>query len=393
VARDEVLIVGAGPVGLLTALGLVRTGVRVTLIEREPHIIESPRAAVYHWSVLDDLERLGLLEDAETVGFTKQDYNYLVFKTRERISWTMAPLARITRHPYNLHLGQDGLARIALEHLQRSSHFSVHWNTRFVDLTQDTHTVTLRAQTPEGQREFRAAWLIGADGAGSTVRHALGLSFEGITWPERFVATNVRYDFEADGYARSNFMIDPRYGAIIAKLDRSGLWRCTYCEEAALPEAGVRERMSDYFKVILSRPAEYEVAAYSPYRMHQRVAERLRVGRVILAGDAAHVTNPTGGLGLTTGLFDAFALYEALAAVIHGDVAPGVLDRYSVERRRVFLQYTSPRATENKRLIYHSDDPVRLEQDLRRLRRLASDPDFLLETLTFTRKLATPLLG
>jgi 3-(3-hydroxy-phenyl)propionate hydroxylase/6-hydroxy-3-succinoylpyridine 3-monooxygenase len=188
-------------------------------------------------------------------------------------------------------------------------------------------------------------------------------------------------------------MIDPRYGAIIAKLDRSGLWRCTYCEEAALPEAGVRERMSDYFKVILSRPAEYEVAAYSPYRMHQRVAERLRVGRVILAGDAAHVTNPTGGLGLTTGLFDAFALYEALAAVIHGDVAPGVLDRYSDERRRVFLQYTSPRATENKRLIYHSDDPVRLEQDLRRLRRLASDPDFLLETLTFTRKLATPLLG
>jgi 3-(3-hydroxy-phenyl)propionate hydroxylase/6-hydroxy-3-succinoylpyridine 3-monooxygenase len=390
--RDEVLIVGAGPVGLLNALGLARAGVKVTLLEREPYIVDSPRAVVYHWSVLDGLERLGLLDEAQTIGFPKQDYSYLVFRTKEMISWTLEPLSAVTSHPYNVHLGQNKLAEIALKHLQRMPNFSVHWNTSFTGLTQDASGVTVSAQTPEGPREFRVGWVIGADGAGSSVRHALDLSFDGMTWPERFVATNIYYDFEQDGYARSTLMIDPKYGAIIAKIDNAGLWRCTYCEDAALPEERVLERMPEYFKVILSRPEARRLAMHSPYRMHQRTAPRYRVGRVVLAGDAAHATNPTGGFGLTGGLFDTFVLYEALAAVIHGDVGDDVLNRYSDERRRVFLEYSSPRATENKRLIYHSHDPVRLEQDLQRLRRLETDKDFLLETLTFTRQLETPSL-
>lgn len=106
------------------------------------------------------------------------------------------------------------------------------------------------------------------------------------------------------------------------------------------------------------------------------------------------MTNPTGGLGLTSGLFDMFVLYEALAAIVHGDAKESILDRYSDERRRVFLQFASPRATENKRLIYHSTDPARLEVDLKRLRRLETDKDFLLQSVTFTRQLQTPsLLG
>ena len=213
-----------------------------------------------------------------------------------------------------------------------------------------------------------------------------------MTWPERFVATNIYYDFERDGYARSTLMIDSQYGAIIAKLDNEGLWRCTYCEDAALAEEGVLQRMPHYFQTILSRPAEYRLAMHSPYRMHQRAAERFRVGRVVLAGDAAHVTNPTGGLGLTSGLFDIFALYEALAAVIHGEAAEDVLDRYSDERRRIFLDYVSPRATENKRLIYHSSDPARLAEDLKQLRRLETDKDFVLEVVSFTKRLETPSL-
>jgi len=392
VQTDDVLIVGAGPVGLLNALGLAQAGIRVTLIEREPYIVDSPRAVVYHWSVLEGIERLGLLEEAQTIGFTKQDYCYFVLRTRERISWSLEPLRAITRHPYNLHLGQNKLAEIALRRLSAMPHFSVHWDTQFRDLRQDREGVTVMADTAQGAREFRTGWVIGADGAGSAVRKALGLSFEGITWPHRFVATNIDYDFERDGYARATLMIDPRYGAIIAKIDTAGLWRCTYCEDAALPEEGVLERMPEYFKAVLSRPDEYDLKMYSPYRMHQRAAERFRLGRVLLAGDAAHATNPTGGLGLTSGLFDTFVLYEALAAVIHGECVDAVLDRYSEERRRVFLDYASPRAMENKRLIYHSDDPVRLEEDLRMLRRLETDPEFLMQTISFTKQLETPSL-
>ena len=389
---DSVLIVGAGPVGLLSALGLAQAGVPVTIIEREPQIVDSPRAVVYHWSVLPGIERLGLLEEARSIGFAKQDYCYLVLKTQERISWSLEALGSVTPYPYNLHLGQNKLAEIALRHLQQMPHCTVHWSTRFLALTQDHDGVSVTADTPEGPREFRAGWVIGADGAGSAVRKGLALDFPGTTWRHRFVATNIYYDFERDGYARATLLIDPRYGAVLAKIDNEGLWRCTYCEDAYLPEEGVLERMPEYFKVVLSRPQEYRLKMHSPYRMHQRAAERFRVGRVVLAGDAAHATNPTGGLGLTSGLFDSFVLYEALAAVIHGEAGEEILDRYADERRRVFLEYASPRATENKRLIFHSNDPARLEADLKQLRRLETDRDFLMKTVTFTRQLETPSL-
>ncbi|HSV46461.1 MAG TPA: FAD-dependent monooxygenase [Ramlibacter sp.] len=392
--RGSVLVVGAGPVGLLNALGLARQGVQVELLEGEPAIVDSPRAMVYHWSVLDGLKRLGVLDDAEQIGFRKQDYCYLVFKTNERIEWSLAPLAEHTAHPYNLHLGQNKLAEIVLAHLMKLPNFRVNWNTRVTGLAQDADGVTVLAESAGQAREFRAGWLIGADGARSAVRQALDLPFEGMTWPERFVATNIRYDFERHGYARSTLMIDDQYGAIIAKIDETGLWRCTYCESAELPEDEVLQRMPEVFKVLLPGAKGLELVQHSPYRMHQRSAPRYRVGRVLLAGDAAHATNPTGGLGLTSGLFDTFVLCEALAAVIHGEADDEVLDRYSDERRRVFLEIASPQASENKRLIYHSNDAARLDQDLQRLRSMATSRDVLLERLLFTRRLITPsLLG
>ena len=391
---DSVIVVGAGPVGLLTALGLAQSGVAVTVLECEPAIVNSPRAIVYHWSVLEGLDRLGILGDVKRIGLVKQDYMYRIFATGETIAWSLAPLARYTDYAYNVHLGQNKLAEIALEHLRRLPGTSVAWNTRVTGLAQDAAGVTVQAITPEGQREFRAGWLVGADGARSAVRQALGLDFPGTTWPERFVATNVHYDFEQMGLARATLQIDARYGAIIVKIDESGLWRCTYCEDASLPEPSVSERIPAYFAAVLPPGTAYQLEQYSPYRMHQRAAERFHLGRVMLAGDAAHVTNPTGGLGLTSGMFDCFVLYEALAAVIRRDAGAEVLERYSQERRRVFWEIASPQACENKRLIYHSSDPLRLEQDLKALRRYASDQDFLIERSLFTRRLQTPsLLG
>jgi 3-(3-hydroxy-phenyl)propionate hydroxylase len=391
-SEDSVIVVGAGPVGLLTALGLAQSGLTVTVLECEPAIVNSPRAIVYHWSVLEGLDRLGILAAAKQIGLVKQDYMYRIFGTGETISWSLAPLERYTPYAYNVHLGQNRLAEIALEHLRRLPRTAVEWNTRVTGLSQDSAGATVQAMTPEGAREFRAGWVVGADGARSAVRQGLGLEFAGTTWPERFVATNVRYDFEQLGLARATLQIDGRYGAIIVKIDESGLWRCTYCEDASLPEQEVLERMPAYFAAVLAPGTTYQLEQYSPYRMHQRAAERFRVGRVVLAGDAAHVTNPTGGLGLTSGMFDCFVLYEALAAVIHGDAGVEVLDRYSDERRRVFWELASPQACENKRLIYHSSDPLRLEQDLKTLRRYASEPDFVIERSRFTQRLQTPSL-
>jgi 3-(3-hydroxy-phenyl)propionate hydroxylase/6-hydroxy-3-succinoylpyridine 3-monooxygenase len=214
-----------------------------------------------------------------------------------------------------------------------------------------------------------------------------------MTWPERFVATNVLYDFQDLGYSDGTFLVDPTYGAVIARIDREGLWRCTYCEDASLPEESIPERMPAYFKAILPEGAPMpEVVSWSPYKMHQRAADRMRVGRVLLAGDAAHATNPTGGMGLTSGLFDTYVLYEALAAVIHGEADASVLDAFSDARLKIFLEQASPAASEFKRLVFHSHDPERLDHDLEPMRQVAADRDALLQMQLGMATLETPSL-
>jgi len=390
---DTVAVIGAGPVGLLTALGLAQAGIPVTVYEREAEIVSSPRAITYHWAALEGLSRLGLLEEALDAGFAKQDYTFLVFKTGEKISYSLNVLEGRTPFPFNLHLGQHLLAEIALRKLREFPHANIAWGTSLRGLEQDDSGVTLAFDGPDGPARCRAGWVVGADGASSSVRKALGVEFEGITWPTRFIAANVRHDFSLSGYARTTFLIDDKYGAIIVKLDKADLWRCTYCEPLNLSEDGVAERMQAYFDVILPGIRNIEVDAFSPYRVHQRSAARFRVGRVVLAGDAAHATNPSGAYGLTSGLFDVYALYDALAAVARHEVEDAILDRYAADRRRIFREVVSPAAVENKRIVFDASDPEQRDADLLRLRRLSSDKSLVLERLMLTAKMRSETLA
>lgn len=390
---ETVTVVGAGPVGLITALGLAKSGIAVNVLERGKGIIASPRAIVYHWSCLEGLSELGLLEDALQVGFSKQDYCYIEFATGERIEYSLDVLEGRAKFPYNLHLGQDLLAEIALRKLAAYPNVKVHWGVNVTDIKQDAEGVVVQAVGPAGDLEFRSGWLVGADGAGSTVRTKLGLEFEGITWPKRFVAANLYLDFSKYGFARSTFLIDSTYGAIIAKLDRNDLWRCTYSEDLELPEESIPERMKKFLAVIVPEAQDYKLDAYSPYRMHQRAATKFRLGRVLLAGDAAHATNPSGGYGLVGGLFDVYALYKALAAVVQGRAGDEVLDKYAEDRRRVFLEVVSPAATENKRIIFDTSDPAQRAADMAKIRKLGADKAALVERLMLTSRMSSEPLA
>jgi 2-polyprenyl-6-methoxyphenol hydroxylase-like FAD-dependent oxidoreductase len=383
----DVIVIGGGPTGFVTALGLAQAGVDVCLIEAEAGINASPRACVYHWSMLDGLERLGIREEAEQAGFTKDDYLWFVKKTGERLAYDLKVLDRVTRFNYNIQLGQDRLAEICQRRLEAMPNAAIHWRTAFAGLSQDTDGVAVRALSPEGPIELRAKYVVGADGAGSAVRRALDLAFDGMTWPERFVATNLHHDFESGGYWQSTMVVDDRWGAVIVKITREGLWRCTYMEGASLPVESYVERIPEAYRHLLPGEGGYQS---SPYKMHQRCAERFRVGRVVLAGDAAHVTNPTGGFGLTTGLFDGFALWPTLAAVLLDSADPSLLDIWADERRTIFLEKTSPQAIAYKDFVFHAcGGGEKLEAAVEGMRRMVRDPDYRLERLMFTKSLET----
>ena len=386
----DVIVVGGGPTGFVTALGLAQAGVDVCLIEAEAGINDSPRACVYHWSMLDGLERLGIREEAERIGYTKDDYLWFVKRTGERLPYDLKVLSSVTPFPYNIQLGQDRLAEICHRRLEALPNAQVHWRTRFIGLSEDADGVTVRTEAPDGARELRGRWVIGADGAGSPVRKALGLTFDGMTWPERFVATNVRHDFESAGYWQSTMVIDDQWGAVIVKITQGGLWRCTFMEDASLPVESYLDRIPDAYEHLLPGEGGYELVRSSPYKMHQRCADSFRKGRVLLAGDAAHVTNPTGGFGLTTGLFDAFALWPTLAAVTLDGADPALLDTWAEERRTIFLERTSPQACAYKDFVFHAcGGGAKLEGTLDGMRRMVRDPDYRLERLMFTKSLET----
>jgi 2-polyprenyl-6-methoxyphenol hydroxylase-like FAD-dependent oxidoreductase len=261
---------------------------------------------------------------------------------------------------HNLHFGQHILAELVMEHLARLPNTQVLWNHTVKALGQDGGRARVLVETAEGEVTFEADWIVGTDGARSTVRQLLGLPFEGFTWPDRFVATNIDYPFLDFGFCNANMIVDPVNWAVVGRLGRENLWRLTYGEDADLDEASILERLPERFAAILpDASVPYRIDNFSPYRVHQRCAPTFRVDRVLLAGDAAHACNPCGGLGLTGGVIDADNLSDVLGAVIGRRADDSVLDFYSQERRRVFVEVTSPMSTNFKRLLSERDPAQR----------------------------------
>ena len=238
-------------------------------------------------------------------------------------------------------------------------------------VSQDDAGATVTVQTPAGERSIRAPWVVAADGGHSGMRHALNLKLEGLPGP--MVRGHQRgFDFRRHGYGDSNAVFDTNHWAIIAVIDQTGLFRCTYREDGALSEPELRDRQPERYALFAPDLPSCRPEAVAPYRVHERCLEKFRVGRVLFAGDAAHLVNPIGGLGLTGGLLDSCWLVDALLAVMQGRRDPAVLDAWAAERRRVFLEVTAPTAHENRRRL-SEHDPWRRRLDYERLRYLTDD--------------------
>lgn len=215
-----------------------------------------------------------------------------------------------------------------------------------------------------GEEETIACdWLVGADGGRSTVRELAGIDFDGLTWPDRFFAANVNFDFSTLGLADGTFRCDPESWAVLPRVNNRGVWRIAFGEDFNLPLESLDDRLPSRLRDFIPEGERYDLLQINPYRVHQRAAATLRQGRIVLAGDAAHLTNPLGGLGLTTGIWDAMVLGDVLPAVVNGEIADSALDAYSEARLRIFWEITSPAATENKRIMQERN-PGRREADM-----------------------------
>jgi 3-(3-hydroxy-phenyl)propionate hydroxylase len=270
---------------------------------------------------------------------------------------------------------QHKLANMAIERLRRMDNVEVLLGCGVAELEQDDKQVTVTA----GEMRFSADYVIGADGGRSTVRKNLGIEFEGYTWPERFLVVTTRFDFAAAlGCCLRNYMADPQEWTNLFKVagdDLKGRWRAVFntrpeeTDAEALSDAAVRARLGR----IYVPEGHRDYVHLNLYSVHQRVAKSFRKGRVFLCGDAAHVNNPIGGLGLNSGIHEAWDLAHLLDQVLRREAEHDSLDSYDARRRPLNIEYVQEQTVANKKRL-EERDPAQRARRFAELRALADDP-------------------
>jgi 3-(3-hydroxy-phenyl)propionate hydroxylase len=391
-SADErrVLIAGGGPVGLLCAWLLGRRGLPVRLFDENPGPRDDPRAATTHPSTLDLLSEDGLAADMARVGLVAPIFQFWDRPSAQLVAqFDHAVLANDTRHPYVVQCEQFKTAKLLLQRLKKFPNVEVMFDHEVIEVEQTSRSVSVKVRTPQGITTHSGGYLIGADGGRSTVRKQCNVAFDGFTWPERFIVLTTPYDFEAGrGYCYRSYFADPGAWCNCFKVSADGppgLWRTVFptdssqSEEELTSDAAAQALLQKFFPA----PHPYEVVHRNLYVTHQRVAATFRKGRVLLAGDAAHVNNPIGGMGLNGGIQDGVNLADKLAHILLDGAPDTLLDIYDRQRRTVAVEFVQEQSIENKKRLEARDPEIR-KRNLDELRAIAADPararQFLLRT-------------
>jgi 3-(3-hydroxy-phenyl)propionate hydroxylase len=383
--RKSVIVVGAGPVGLMTALGLAAQGIPVLVVEQEPALTIDLRAGSYHPPTLEMMAPYGITDRMHETGIRVPIWQIRDRRSNAIAEFDLGLLSDVTPYPYRLHLEQHKLTPIIFDFLKKQPTAEVRFSTRFVDARQDGDGVRVTVESGGKHEIIEGSWLIGADGGRSTVRKSQGFEFEGYTWPELFFVISVTHDLEQHGYAKNAYIADPEEWVALFKMpgDRpEGMWRIIWPVDPSVPEEVYQqpEAMEERLQRFQPKPGRYEILYSSFYRVHQRVATQFRKGRVILAGDAAHLNNPLGAFGLNSGIHDAHNLVEKLGRVWRGEDADALLGLYERQRRTACIEHVQANSIRNKRLLEEKDPEVRRKR-FEELQRTASTPELAREFL------------
>jgi 3-(3-hydroxy-phenyl)propionate hydroxylase len=370
-SEERVLIAGAGPVGLVAAAHLARAGVPVTVFEQGPALSEESRASTFHPPTLDMLHALGAAEPLIRQGLVCPTFQYRTKKHGLTAEFDFSAIADATQHPYRVQCEQSKLTRIIYEQMQGQPNFDLQFDSPVKAARQTSGGVEITIEHSGRQETQPGRYLIGADGASSAVRRSLGIEFEGFTWPDRLLVISTPFDFfkVIPGLSSVSYVADPERWYFLLQVP--GLWRAMFLvnEDASDERVQTPEFAQMLMAGVIPGISNYEIAHTTLYKVHQRVAHTFKLGRAFLIGDAAHINNPLGGMGMNGGIHDAVNLAARLAAVWHGKADEAELERFDKQRRLVTLEYIQKYTIQNKKNLESPTDEFRTS-----LRAISADP-------------------
>jgi len=370
---SRVAVVGTGPVGCVAAAMLAERGIEVTLLEAKPRYERQLRASTFHPATLDLLHRFGIVDEMIDRGLAAHRFAYRDRQLGQVASFDLGMVADQTRYPFRLQCEQYKLCEILLDRFAGDDQVTVHFGSEVAGAAdhRDHAVITLADAT-----ELTFDAVIAADGASSNVRKSLGLAFDGMTYEDRYVIASTPFELadHLPELAYVNYISDSEEWLVL--LRTVDLWRAMFpvgpdeSDEQALSDEACERRLQG----VVARSKPYEIAHRTIYRVHQRVADTFRVGRVVLAGDAAHINNPLGGMGMNGGVHDAMLLAAGLAGLLAGDLPDERLDHYATIRRRLAIDYVK-RHTHQNAVSLSASDPLARQQALDATAARAADPD------------------
>ncbi len=391
---DRIVVIGAGPVGLVLSLALAQADLKVCLVEAlgDDNFLEQvPRAGTNHPATLEMLDRVGLYQKLEPRGIIAPVFHYWDRSEGKLVAaFDHGHLKDDTRFPYVLQCERIKIVEEALAMAKAHPNIDLRLSTEFLAFEQDADGVKALVVNAAGDKEtIEGRYIVSGEGARSIVRKDLGIAFEGFTYDDRTLNIEVAYDFRQHGYAERNYISDPaEWSNLFHWKGPPDRWRVHFptdaeADETALLRPDVLQAQMQRF---LPTGKPFDIVGSNLYVVHQRVAAKFRVGRAILAGDSAHVNSPIGAMGMNSGIHDAINLADKLIAIARGEADDGVLDRYERQRRHVAVTHTQAQTMRNKRLLAEQDVAVR-KRNHDELRRTADDTalarKFLLRTALF----------
>ena len=372
-SEPQVIIAGAGPVGLVTALGLAQKGISVLVLEKNS--IEVPpqwRGSTIHPPTLAIFDELGLADEIIAGAIKVEVLQYRDLEIEEVVNFGYDCLDGQVKFPFRLQFEQYKVLKLLRTAASSNSKIEIKYNTLIESVTQDSDGVSVQVTNNGATHILRADWLVGADGSHSAVRKALGIELDGFTYPypTTVVATPFKFEDHFAGLAPVTYWSGPT--GRLSMIRTPDIWRIAMTtplegvDISSDDRGSISEPTQDFIVAIdllLSRLpgvslADLELKQYEVYRSHQRIAREFSVDRVALAGDAAHLTTTNGGMGLNSGVQDAAALVKALEAAIAQN-SSGPISQYAKERKEFCTNFLQPTTTTNHKTVDNPDYEAR----------------------------------